>query len=250
MHFHLPKPLHGWREFAGEIAIIVVGVMIALGAEQVVQGLHEQAQIREIESRMTTELRDDDLPQAFARGAIGACNAAQLDQIEQAIAAGDRATVAKLAARYQPPFRSWDDQAWKAALASPAFTGGGSDRMIAWSVAYQATPILTQWTTDEQARLPELRVRMSGTGPLSAEQQDRLFQVLANLKVDNGRMTGGSRAMLDYASRAGVDVPRKVRAEILAEAHRIYGACVSDPLAAHHDSSRQYDAALPPRESR
>ncbi len=26
MHFHLPKPLHGWREFVGEVGIIVVGV--------------------------------------------------------------------------------------------------------------------------------------------------------------------------------------------------------------------------------
>ena len=33
MHFHLPKPLHGWREFAGEVGIIVLGVLIALGAE-------------------------------------------------------------------------------------------------------------------------------------------------------------------------------------------------------------------------
>jgi hypothetical protein len=32
MHFHLPKPLHGWREFAGEVGIIVLGVLIALGA--------------------------------------------------------------------------------------------------------------------------------------------------------------------------------------------------------------------------
>lgn len=34
MHFHLPKPLHGWREFAGEVGIIVIGVLIALSAEQ------------------------------------------------------------------------------------------------------------------------------------------------------------------------------------------------------------------------
>jgi hypothetical protein len=31
MHFHLPKPLHGWREFIGEVGIIVIGVLIALG---------------------------------------------------------------------------------------------------------------------------------------------------------------------------------------------------------------------------
>jgi|SRR5690348_8028565 len=40
MHFHLPKPLHGWREFAGEVGIIVIGVLIALAAEQVVETLH------------------------------------------------------------------------------------------------------------------------------------------------------------------------------------------------------------------
>jgi hypothetical protein len=31
MHFRLPKPLHGRRELAGEVGIVVVGVMIALG---------------------------------------------------------------------------------------------------------------------------------------------------------------------------------------------------------------------------
>ena len=30
MHFHFPKPLHGWREFVGEVGIIVIGVLIAL----------------------------------------------------------------------------------------------------------------------------------------------------------------------------------------------------------------------------
>src|SRR5690348_17570928 len=42
MHFHLPKPLHGWREFAGEVGIIVIGVLIALGAEQMVETIHWQ----------------------------------------------------------------------------------------------------------------------------------------------------------------------------------------------------------------
>ena len=32
MRFHLPKPLHGWRQLAGEIGIIVVGVLIALAS--------------------------------------------------------------------------------------------------------------------------------------------------------------------------------------------------------------------------
>ena len=38
MRFSLPKPIHGWRAFWGEVGIIVVGVLIALGAQQVVEG--------------------------------------------------------------------------------------------------------------------------------------------------------------------------------------------------------------------
>ena len=37
MHVHLPKPLHGWREFVGEVGIIVLGVLIALGFEQLLE---------------------------------------------------------------------------------------------------------------------------------------------------------------------------------------------------------------------
>lgn len=40
MHLHLPQPLHGWRAFVGEVGIIVLGVLIALGAEQLVESWH------------------------------------------------------------------------------------------------------------------------------------------------------------------------------------------------------------------
>jgi hypothetical protein len=40
MHVHLPKPVHGSRALAGEVGIIVIGVLIALGAEQLVERLH------------------------------------------------------------------------------------------------------------------------------------------------------------------------------------------------------------------
>jgi hypothetical protein len=37
MHVRLPKPLHGWRAFAGEVGIIVLGVIIALAFGQVAE---------------------------------------------------------------------------------------------------------------------------------------------------------------------------------------------------------------------
>jgi len=64
MHFHLPKPLHGWREFAGEVGIIVVGVLIALGAEQVVETIHWNGQVRDMREAMDEEMAHNN--KAFA----------------------------------------------------------------------------------------------------------------------------------------------------------------------------------------
>jgi len=59
VHLHPPKPLHGWRAFVGEVGIIVLGVLIALGAEQVVQSVHQRGEARDAEQAIRGELEHD-----------------------------------------------------------------------------------------------------------------------------------------------------------------------------------------------
>ena len=59
MHVHLPKPLHGWREFAGEVGIIVVGVLIALAAEQVVEDWSWHHKVTVVREALMGELGND-----------------------------------------------------------------------------------------------------------------------------------------------------------------------------------------------
>lgn len=40
-HLHVPKPIHGWRQFFNEVAVITVGIGIALGGEEVVTAWNE-----------------------------------------------------------------------------------------------------------------------------------------------------------------------------------------------------------------
>src|SRR3954451_15928664 len=56
MRVHLPKPLHGWREFLGEVGIIVIGVLIALGAEQLIQTVRSQREVAQFRSAVDLEL--------------------------------------------------------------------------------------------------------------------------------------------------------------------------------------------------
>jgi hypothetical protein len=59
MHLHLPKPLHGWREFVGEVGIIVVGVLVALGAEQVVEAAHWRSEVAAFRQSVDSEVALD-----------------------------------------------------------------------------------------------------------------------------------------------------------------------------------------------
>jgi inhibitor of KinA sporulation pathway (predicted exonuclease) len=66
MHVHMPKPLHGWREFLGEVGIIVVGVLIALAGEQAVETYHWHHVVAEQRAALHEEIRDN-LSSAKAR---------------------------------------------------------------------------------------------------------------------------------------------------------------------------------------
>src|SRR5256886_17601516 len=58
MHVNIPRPLHGWRAFVGEVGIIVVGVLIALGAEQMVETLHWKRQAQDARESLRNEIAD------------------------------------------------------------------------------------------------------------------------------------------------------------------------------------------------
>ena len=62
MEVHKPKPIRNWREFLKEYAIIVIGVLTALAAEQAVETLHEHGRA----SQARTSIRARSCPRAVS----------------------------------------------------------------------------------------------------------------------------------------------------------------------------------------
>lgn len=59
MDIHKPNPWHGFREFLKEYAIIVVGVLTALGGEQIVEWAHHRAELVEARKALRAEVMND-----------------------------------------------------------------------------------------------------------------------------------------------------------------------------------------------
>lgn len=92
MHVHPPKPLHGWKEFANEIFVIVVGVLIALGFEQVVEQLHWRHEVADARETLHAEVAQNLAMMKLTYDNV-ACQDANLAELQRRVAAGDVAGV-------------------------------------------------------------------------------------------------------------------------------------------------------------
>ncbi|HWI89128.1 MAG TPA: hypothetical protein VNS11_07830 [Sphingomicrobium sp.] len=59
MRFRLPRPLHGWREFAYEIVIVVIGVLLAVAGAQLIDTLNTRSEVASFREAVDHELGRD-----------------------------------------------------------------------------------------------------------------------------------------------------------------------------------------------
>ncbi len=227
---HKIKPPHGWREFLFEIGTIVLGVLLALGAEQGVEAVHWSHKIENAEAAMRLELAGDDGPQGYVRAAASECLRNQLMKMRDALDAGvDRRVFRAMASDYRPPVRTWDDQAWKTVLASDVGTHMDADRLVKWSTPYNFMPLIQQSAASEVQDQVSLKTGRSSAGPLSEAETDRLLLAIDNLIARNRSIGGWSLGLLATMEDVGAGLSEAQKTRRLADTRKVYGSCVVAP---------------------
>ena len=229
MDIHKPKPWHGLRDFVKEIGTIVIGVLIALAGEQIVERLHKGDQARLAERAMRLELSDDDGPQAYGRVVIFRCLDSQLAQIHESAASAPADQLRRWVAAYAPPVRTWDIDAWKLVVSSDVGNFMGADRLMAWSAAYRAVPRLNDTNLQESALAAQLREALPSTGEASTADRATLRRVAGELRFWNIGIARGSELFLTRAERLGASVPETTKQALLRQAHDLFGDCATAP---------------------
>lgn len=153
MHMHLPKPLHGWREFAGEVGIIVIGVLIALGAEQAVQKLHERGQVDELERALRSELADYRARWEDMR-AQDACESNRLDALERWVATASPNS--RLPDAFSPMLWNMHSSAWDLTKTSPAANSISLHERLIYASLYDAINNWRSYLDDERNNAVQL----------------------------------------------------------------------------------------------
>lgn len=156
MHIHMPKPPQGWRDFFGEVAVIVVGILIALGGEALVQSWHDRHQA----GKALEAIRDElvvNLGNMQSRIRTEGCIRRRLDQVAEFIdpPKGTRPTRPTWVGR--PQVWLMQSSAAEAARAYGSLSLLPRDQQMAISAVYGSTTSFADLEKDEQWAWADLR---------------------------------------------------------------------------------------------
>jgi|SRR5579884_2546902 len=181
MHFHLPKPLHGWREFAGEVGIIVLGVLIALGFEQIVEAAHQRQEGVQADGAIRNELGLN-LGRLQSRQSIHRCVARRIAEIQQLLdAAASDSEIKKPSWIGRPQYWTFLNSRWQAESQAGRAALIDSRLLSDYGIMYARMENLLDEMNAEQADWAKLRALEH----LSRLDSNALLQF--NLTLDDAR---------------------------------------------------------------
>lgn len=207
MHFHLPKPLHGWREFAGEVGIIVLGVLIALGFEQIVEEIHWSNAVDHAHAEIRVETKSANTFFAF-RTAAEPCVRRRLDSISDVIEAVASHKQAGRIGSIGPDIgNGLSDSSWQAQRASQTLTHFDQEELDLLGFYYHQLDSVADAVFREDSAWSDLRILEGDPSRLGAQDIAGLRRSLQHARFENYLITIISREELGRARQLNLPVP-------------------------------------------
>ncbi len=227
MRVKLPKPLHGWREFAGEVGIIVIGVLIALAAQQLVENGQRNAEARDARTSIQSEL-EINMARLASRSSQRPCVQHRLAEIQGLLdSAGGGGTITTPKWVGRPQFWTmqtvrWDaiSQAGRAALLPPK-------ELADYGLMYTIMRNITGVMISEQADWARLR-SLEHLQRLTPEMVFELNATLQDARYLDWRVMVWTSQLKPSEAELGL---KKVRNDLLPSR----SACI--PMGTPHDEA-------------
>ncbi len=210
MDIHKPKPWHGAREFFKEIGTIVIGVLIALGAEQAVEALRWGHEVTEARQALATELAKN-AGAVEEMSAQDACLAQRLQLLQRWASGGATIDSTNLdAPDNRPVLRTLTTSAWEVAKASDVAAHMPISERNAYAAANDGITNQQQRVVREREAWLQL-ARYAGKGKLEHADALRLREDIATARALAADRQANSDTLIHRARELGVQPSRDVR---------------------------------------
>lgn len=240
----LPTPIHGWRVLAGEMGVIAVGVLIALGAQQLVDRREWNQRAESVEAAIKDELGNAAM-MSHERRIIQPCLRGKIRELADKLILNEgkwsaspmKVTSAQydvIPPAYRAPSRAFLTDAWNSAMADGTVNHLRADRVQEYSALYSLVADLRQLQEEEQKAGASL-TPLSFDGQLDDRSRAEMIARLAEVDRINSLMAVISGQIIDALRdlKFGYDKADVARdAKEIVTAQRVFrGTCVeSTPL--------------------
>ena len=240
MRVAMPRPLNGWRVLAGEMGVIAVSVLIALGAQQLVERRERSQRAASAEEAIKAELGIAAM-MGHERRIIQPCLRGKIRELADKLTLNDgkwSASPMKVSGAqytnvmppaYRAPSRLFLSDAWTTAMADGTVNHLKPERVQQYSALYNQVAHLRQLQEEEQRASASL-APLSFDGRLDDRTRAEMIARLAEVDRINTLMALISGQIIDALRELKFGF---VKAEVakaadyaVTEQRRIRGVCV------------------------
>ena len=227
------------RLFVFELFVVVAGVLIALGTDQLVSNWQWRGEVRDSDRRIRDEIAHN-LVNAYERLAINDCLEPRLAELrdelmkDEPLWTGSPARFANdiyhpvFPPVYRTPNRPWPQDAWETALNGEILGHFRPERVAQFAALFDEISGL-QRSQAEEMNLAASLGDLAFSGPISGAERRENLKLVAKLGALNARIVFQSGLVLENAAKAGLSPDRKYLKESLDQQRRYRGTCVREP---------------------
>ena len=208
MEIHKPHPIHSWRELLKEVGIIVLGVLIALGAEQSVVALRERHAADEARRNVLAEVQFN---LGFIRDRVSnePCIDRRLDELTALLGrARDGALDPAPTWIGRPSIDPVFSERWQSATASGRSSLFDPVEQGNFDLLYSLLARVNAHETHEQVAWTQLRTLETWPGPLGAAARLAFAQALQEARYEAWDLKQDAAFALGTGKSLGIELPK------------------------------------------
>lgn len=183
MEIHKVKPIHTWRDFLKELGTIVLGIIIAISLEHLVQSWHWDQEVKEARQALVAEMTANNVNILAFRVAVVPCVNRELNKVDAMLTALEAGTAPDKIAHQRflrAPGSLIRDSEWQSERASQVLTHFPRAELALMSRYYAQLDDFKNWMTLENSAWSELSVLQK---PLAGMTTSDLIRLRVNLDI-------------------------------------------------------------------
>jgi hypothetical protein len=198
------SPAPRWRTFAKEVSIIVLGVVIALVGQQIVEAANWSQQVAEARAALSVEFSGD-IALAEERARIAPCIARRIQDIAGILdTAGRTGQLPPVGQIGGPPDRTWTVASWSSTVASQTAAHLPQKQLLDYGSLATYGSLLQTYNADEVTTWAQLNAIVGPGRPIDLAEIGQLRASLSHAHLLAKQMTSDSEQFARWIRRSGV----------------------------------------------